>query len=366
MAITNSLHFSSVLLNNTERYSTELKLPDYIYGADGKLDRKKTLDILLDEEYGRVEDGGIELSVTVSKTVTDAYSGKCKKHIQFDFELRKEDLRSSFPVNLFIPDTNESYPLIVALDFSINANTCYCPLEELMDSGVAVARVLYTDVTSDDGDFDNGIAPLLTDRSKPSSAGKLMIWAYAAGLVGKYMLEHGYASPDSLYVSGHSRLGKTALLAAALYTEFCGVHSNNSGCSGVAISREKHGETVAKICKQFPYWFAPNYLKYVDNEQNMPFDQHYLTALISPRKLSIAAAELDTWADTEAQFLSAEAASVIYEKDGVIGLSKSNEIPTVGYSNINGNIGFMLRRGTHYFNRDDWQFFIGFIKSHKE
>ena len=361
-----TLDFTSVLLDKTERYSAELMLPDYIYSSDGRLDRKQTIDILLDEEYGRIEDNGVVCSVTVTETLTNAYAGKCKKHIRFNFELGKEDRSSSFPVDLFIPNVDKRYPLIVALDFAISIYKCYCPIEELMDMGVGIARVLYTDITSDDGDFDNGIASLLTDRSKNSSAGKLMIWAYAAGLIGKYMLEKGYVSPDSLYVSGHSRLGKSALLAAALYTEFCGVHSNNSGCCGVAISREKRGETISKICKQFPYWFAPSYLKYADNEQNMPFDQHYLTALISPRKLSISAAVQDTWADTEAQFLSAEAASVVYERDGIVGLSKTSEIPTVGYSNEKGNIGFMLRRGTHYFSRDDWKFFVGFITSQKE
>ena len=361
------LCFSSALLNDSERYSKELRLPDYLYSEDGHLDRQRTIDVLLDCEYGRISDENIELTASVVKVRTESvYAGKCKQHILVDFELRKQDRRSCFPVDIFIPNTDKDYPLIVALDFPIDVNKCYCPIEELMDMGVAVARVLYTDITSDDGDFDNGIAPLLTDRSKPMSAGKLMIWAYAAGLIGKYMLEKGYASSDKLYVSGHSRLGKSALLAAALYTEFCGVHSNNSGCSGVAISREKRGETISKICKQFPYWFAPSYLKYADNEQSMPFDQHYLTALISPRKLSICAAVQDTWADTEAQFLSAEAASVIYERDGVVGLSKTREIPTVGYSNARGNIGFMLRGGTHYFSRDDWKFFIGFIKSQKE
>ena len=235
-----------------------------------------------------------------------------------------------------------------------------------MGRGVSVARILYTDVTSDDEDFENGIAPLLTDRSLPTSAGKLMLWAYAAGLVGKYLVAQGYASADRLYVAGHSRLGKSALLAAAVYTEFCGVHSNNSGCSGVAISREKHGETIAKICKQFPFWFAPNYLKYADSEKQMPFDQHYLTALISPRLLSISAAEKDTWADTEAQYLSAEAASVIYEKDGAVGLSGVHGMITYGQKDSNGRIGFLMRHGTHYFSLDDWRFFIDFIKSHKE
>ena len=362
----NALNFKSVLLSDTDRYSKELRLPDYPHDQNGRLDREKALELLLDEEYGHVMDDGVEVNVTEVKTITqNVYAGKCKKHILLQFELRKEDHRSSFPVDLFIPNT-EDFPMVVALDFSLDVNRCYCPLEELMGNGVGIARVLYTDVTSDDGDFDNGVAPLLTDRSDPKSAGKLMLWAYAAGLIGNYLLEQKIVTKDRLYVSGHSRLGKAALLAAAVYPQFCGVHSNNSGCSGVAISREKRGETIAKICDVFPYWFAPNYLKYANREAEAPFDQHYLTALISPRLLSIATALEDTWADTEAQFLSAEAASAIYELDEVTGLIRVDHPLEPGYSSMEGRIGFTLRKGPHYFSRDDWQFFVEFIKAHKE
>ena len=190
-----------------------------------------------------------------------------------------------------------------------------------------------------------------------------MLWAYAAGLIGNYMLEQKHVKKEALYVAGHSRLGKTALLAAALYPDlFAGVHSNNSGCSGVAVSREKQGETIAIICRLFPYWFAPKYQEYADREYEMDFDQHYLTALIAPRKLCVATAERDKWADTEAQYLSLEAASVIYEKMGVAGLVSTDRPMTTGMSSDDGRIALIMRSGPHYFSRHDWNFFLNFIK----
>ena len=169
-------------------------------------------------------------------------------------------------------------------------------------------------------------------------------------------------SKGNLYVSGHSRLGKTALLTAALDTSFAGAHSNNSGCSGVAISREKDGETIKIICNLFPYWFAPCYQNYADREVEMPFDQHYLTALVAPRLLSVATAERDRWADTEAQYLSLEAASVIYEKHGLVGLDHSFGLMTTGMENSAGQICLSMREGPHYFSRDDWNFFLDVIR----
>ena len=93
----------------------------------------------------------------------------------------------------------------------------------------------------------------------------------------------------------------------------------------------------------------------------MPFDQHYLTALIAPRRLCVATAENDRWADTEAQYISLEAASVIYEKMGVTGLVNPKLMKT-GMSSDQGQIALIMRSGPHYFSRHDWNFFLKFIK----
>ena len=364
----NKLTFKSNLLQQTDRYSKELSLPDFLYDEKGNFDRESTIQLLLSEEYGFVDATDVKLDVSVLKVreegpYSGVYAGFCKKHIKYQFTLSKNGREASFPVDLFLPDTDDAdRPLVVDLDFDLNVERCYCPIQEIMEQNVAVARVLYTDVTSDNNDFETGVAPLLTDRTNPHAAGKLAIWAYVAALIGGYMLEEKHVKPGKLFVAGHSRMGKTALLAAALYPDlFAGVHSNNSGCSGVAISREKHGETIAIICNLFPYWFAPKYQEYANRENEAPFDQHYLTALIAPRKLCVATAERDEWADTEAQYLSLEAASVIYEKMGTVGLVNPQLMKT-GMSSDQGQIALIMRSGPHYFSRHDWNFFLNFIK----
>jgi len=80
--------------------------------------------------------------------------------------------------------------------------------------------------------------------------------------------------PSKITVIGHSRLGKTALLCAALDDRFYGAVSNDSGCSGAAVSLGKKGETIADITEQFPFWFCENYMKYAGKEKEAPFDQH--------------------------------------------------------------------------------------------
>ncbi|MFR6640887.1 MAG: hypothetical protein ACLUSP_05860 [Christensenellales bacterium] len=143
----------------------------------------------------------------------------------------------------------------------------------------------------------------------------------------------------------------------------CGCFVNCSGCSGAAISRGKQGETIRKINDVFGYWFTENYKKYNDREYEMPFDQHFLAASVFPRKLFVVAASKDDWADTDAQYLCAEAASTVYEESGSVGLSRLVKPLEVGEKNDKGNIKFFVRDGVHYFSREDWNFYIDCLKT---
>ena len=360
------LVFNSQILENTDRYDADFSLPDYIYDKNGMLDREKTLDLMLHEEYGYVNTDGISVSVVCTAEDThDVYAGKCKSHKTLLFTLSRGDQGASFPVDLFIPNTDEDCPLIVALDFDLNAQKCYCPLEEILGQNVTVARILYTDVTSDDKDFSNGIARLLSDRKDPHSAGKLAIWAYAASLVGGYMLEKGYVKEGDLYVSGHSRLGKTALLAGALDERFYCAFSNDSGCGGASLARENTGEDIKAIVDKFPYWFCQKYQSYAESEDALPFDQHYLLAANSAHRVYVASAVEDAWACPKNEYLSCVAASDYFKAQGKLGFVHPDRLPEVGECFHEGDVGYHLRAGTHYMSREDWKYYIEFLESAK-
>ena len=79
----------------------------------------------------------------------------------------------------------------------------------IRDRGCGVLSFCYQDVTTDDGDFSNGLAGALhADRSQGNAPGKLMMWAWAAMRVLDYGLTIPGASADKTAVAGHSRLGK--------------------------------------------------------------------------------------------------------------------------------------------------------------
>ena len=167
---------------------------------------------------------------------------------------------------------------------------------------------------------------------------------------------------DNVAVLGHSRLGKTALFCAANDERFKYSFVNCSGCSGDAITRQKTGEHVVHIYKSFPVWFCPNYAKYRDNEDNMPFDQHFLVACCAPRFICSSTAIEDTWADPFSQFLSDYAASEAWELLGQKGLVTPDRMPVPGDVYTDGSVGFQLRSGAHFLSRADWNFYLDFME----
>ena len=157
-----------------------------------------------------------------------------------------------------------------------------------------------------------------------------------------------------------SAFEKTALLTGATDKRFKFVYSNDSGCSGSAITRQKGGETVEKICNKFYYWFCENYKKYINNEDSMPFDQHYLVSSIAPRFVLIGSASEDLWADPKSEMLNCVASSERFDKPFV----SPDRFAEIGEEFFEGDIGYHLRKGLHYFSREDWLKLIKFVKLH--
>ena len=330
------------------------------------LDKQSIVDVLLREEYGYLPSAPYSVTATLEKCEQNfcarkAYFKILTLHCKADFG------EFSFPVYYTCPrDRLDPVPCFIHINFrDLIPDRCQ-PTEELVDEGYATLTFCYKDVTSDDGDFTNGLAGVVYPDGKREAdqCGKIGLWAWAAMAVMDYAqtlpeLDHGNIS-----VVGHSRLGKTALLTGALDERFYCAFSNDSGCSGAALSREKSGETIAKIIDKFHYWFCENYKKYIGNEEALPFDQHWLIAANTPHKVYVASAEMDSWACPENEYMACVYASEYYKNKTGKGFIHPDRMPNVNECFHGGNIGYHLRAGTHYLSRDDWHYYIEYLRNH--
>ena len=335
--------------------------------------RANYLDRLLSEEYGTPLPAPTSLTfeeMPLDYRLYPSFAGKAEcRQVIAHAELCGRSF--SFPFVATIPTKQGKHPFFVFNNFSPNVPDKYFPTEEIIDNGFAVLSVFYQDVTADNGDFANGLAAIVTpeeaqaDLTKraPTAPGKIAMWAWANMRLLDYAATKQSLDMNNAAVIGHSRLGKTALLAGALDERFRFVIANNAGCSGDAITREKQGEHIETITRVFPFWFCENYKKYAD-ESLLTFDQHMLVAAIAPRHFLSGAAAEDTWADPESQLLSCFAASAAWENLGQKGLVAPDRYAEVGEQFSEGNISYHLRAGLHYLSREDWQIYMDYIKKH--
>ena len=327
--------------------------------------RQKLVEMLALNEFGVTPQKPDKVVGEVIKVEGgDAFAGKATQWtLRIGFDTPQGFY--SFPVIMVLPNAVKKAPVFVHIAFRPEVPNSYLPAEEIVDAGVGFVNIGYNDVTLDvDDGYASGIAAKYPRKEGDKTAwGKIGMWAFAASRVLDYLLTRDDVDADRVAVIGHSRLGKTALWCAAQDERFCMAVSNDSGCTGAALSRGKVGERVARINAAFPHWFSDAYKDYGDREDEMPFDQHFLLAAIAPRMLCVASAEQDQWADPVSEFLSCCAASPAYEMVCGSGFVGPDSIPSVPSEYMQGRITYHVRPGNHFLSRYDWAQFLKYFNA---
>lgn len=234
----------------------------------------------------------------------------------------------------------------------------------ILDAGYGLAVFQATEADRDTSTQRDGLQPWLRAQEPhtPERWGTIALWAWTISRLIDVLVQDPAIDARRIVSVGHSRLGKTVYLAAALDERIAMSIPLQAGCGGTAPARCTTGETIERINTVFPHWFNSHYKAFNDRPRALPFDQHALAALIAPRPVLFANASEDQWANPDGQFTILQAADPVYRLLGVQGLAHHAQPPLNTLSP--GRLGYWQRPGRHEMNAQDWQTFIAYAKRH--
>lgn len=385
------------LIMTFNTFAADLELPDPLTANDGTAittkeqweftRRAEIMELFREHVYGRRPAGfsdsrtGNSMPPFVKnqrRIITDQtglLGGKARaEHVRITYDAPngpgEVTLTVVYPADVKEPFSLPAFLLICHRDpenLDLKPDNTFWPWRDIVNRGYVAAAFWTGNVDPDNHDeFKDGIHGQFDQHEgvRPGDAwATISAWGWGASLCMDYLSANKWIDASKVAVIGHSRGGKTALWAGAEDTRFALVISNDSGCTGAAISRRREGERLVQINDNFPHWFNGNYKKYNEREHELPVDQHMLTSLIAPRLLYVASASEDSWADPPGEFMSTSLARQVYSLYGYEGLGDA-EFPEPDQPIHGDHVAYHLRTGGHGLERYDWHQYMDFADKH--
>lgn len=252
-------------------------------------------------------------------------------------------------------DGSVKYPVLIAGD------GCYTTCESdtiaaANEMGIAVARFNRLEFASDDKTLGRtgGIYDIYPEHTgfKAISA-----WAWGYMTVMDALEQIPHIDTKSAGITGHSRGGKTVMLAAAADTRIKFVCPNNSGCHGANSYRlqddgsgiYRRTETLTDMLKNLTHWMGDGLKQYEGRENELPYDMHFFGALIAPRYYLQCEGMQDYWINPKGAWLNFVGVKAAYR-----------------YLGCEDNVGAWFRPGYHRHKLPDFTEFLNFMASKME
>ncbi len=177
---------------------------------------------------------------------------------------------------------------------------------------------------------------------------RLMRRAWGASRAIDYLFTLDAVDKEKIALTGHSRNGKTSLMAAA-FDDRIAACIPSSGGSGAEVpwryATQKYDvEDIALLSSARPSWLHPRLRFFIGNEHKLPVDQNSFMALIAPRGLMLSTAFTEgasnLWGIEQAYLASQK----IYE-----------------FLGARNNISMRTRHGEHGVSARDMEDYIDFF-----
>lgn len=127
---------------------------------------------------------------------------------------------------------------------------------------------------------------------------RLMRRAYGASRAVDYLYTLPFVDKDKIGITGHSRNGKTSLMAAA-FDERIAACIPSSGGSGAEVPWRYNThiydvEDIALLSCAQPAWLHPRLRFFIGREHKLPVDQNFFMSLVAPRGLMLSTANYES------------------------------------------------------------------------
>jgi hypothetical protein len=243
-------------------------------------------------------------------------------------------------------------------------------VENAVDRGYALATCYSGDIDPDRNDDTDGVQPHFrrVNQTRPGENdwGTIRAWAWGTSRIIDYLTTRPDIDPHRICVTGHSRLGKTALVAAAFDERIALVVPHQSGTGGCALSRDNDQETVERITRVFPWWFDRVFPEFAHREDRLPVDQHLLMCLVAPRPIFDTEGDQDQWSNPNSALRALKAADRVYKflgQRGMIGSGMIRGEEPIDARNI-GDLAQYRRNTRHVLNKDYWNKMFDFADAY--
>ena len=264
----------------------------------------------------------------------------------------------TFTMTLMVPNGGGSFPVIVDGDMCFPCHFNREFLDAALKEGIGWLFFNRTEIAHDMGTRKGQIYD--TYPGAQFSATSAWAWGYSRCVDAMEILFGNRKPPlvdlSRIAFTGHSRGGKTAMLAGAVDRRAAVVNPNETcagGCGCYRIHMEGYceglpanrSETLDDLWRVFAFWLGPDMEQYTKREQDLPFDSHYLKAMVAPRVLFVSEAAGDVWANPVGSWMTTKATESVYDL-----LGKPE------------NLYWYFREGTHFHNPEDVRMLVNVIK----
>jgi len=263
---------------------------------------------------------------------------------------------------LYLPQGLGPYPVFVWPSFSTtpggspgksatDRRPAHSPEEGAQSVALALERgygVLTFDYQQAGEDHPDNRASGFFPAYPASDWGTIATWAWGVSRCVDFLETENFADKDRLAVIGHSRLGKTALVAGAFDNRIALTAACGSGCGGTSAYRftgpERGGkEGLDHLTTAFPHWYIPRLREFSGQEDKLPFDEHWLIALVAPRALLSEDGLNDPNVNVRGAAQSYLAAKPVY-----------------AFLGAEDKLGIYFRPGGHELAAEDWSIVLDF------